>query len=379
VVAVAVVLSLVLLEAPSSGPSASQAAVSFSSARSTANATADAHGTWLLAEASGVDSANATTYNIFNSSNFPNCNLTSFTGPIPTNVTFPAYRGNLSSGNATDWWFFYYQPSQADYLLVFVTGGVVSVAFELSGPTCSAGWGPAGPISDAVDSTVAVTNALSAGGSAFLQSHPEGVSLSLNVQGNEGWFVEWSTCSVFPGPYGWSGFGSEFVARANVTTGVVQPGGTYNGTCGTHPPIAVGLGLGTPTLAKESSGGTLASQGCTGIDYCYYIPITRAILNVTPGDLSLGVFQNSNGVFVTGYAVLDANGQVVVSAYGTGTGAGGTAWSPGTGTSNTSLTTTMRLTVDMGSENPAGHGYVLAVEGWGSYFALSPYFAVPLP
>lgn len=376
-VVVVILLSLTLLGGPSGNPSQVQRAVLFSTARSTANATASAHGTWLLADAEGWDSAKAVTSSYYNSSDFPHCNITSFTGPIPTTVDFPAYTGNLSSGAANVWAFEYYQPSRAVQLEVLLIGGVVTDALELSGSTCTGGF--PGAVGNAVDSSVAVANALGAGGSAFLKVHPSGVSLRMSIQGPQGWFFSLSTCSLFPDSFGWIGNGSQFSVLENETTGSIIPGQVFNQTCGGPPPIGDALGLGTPSLFEESRSGTLATQGCLGDDYCYTIPITRASLNVTPGNLTLGVFLSGGGVnSVRGYAILDSTGQVVVWSGLADTG-GPPLWWNGTGTSSTLITTSMRLSVDIGGFNPAGGGYDLVVNGWGPSFALDPYYEIPLP
>jgi hypothetical protein len=384
-VAVVVVLlaSLFALGVFSGGSSSSAGPMSFGTARSVANATADAHGTWLLISAEGFDSAIQATAP-FNPGNFPaGCNISSFTGPIPTNISWPGYHGNLSSGLATEWWFYYYQPTIPAVFEVAETNGAVSVAFEASGAACLRGVEQVGqPINDSVvDSSVAVASALAAGGAGFLKNHTGGVSLTLYIAGGGyGWFVGWATCSLFPDSYGWIGSGSMYDARVNATNGSVVPGSTFSGKCGGPPPIEAGIGFGTPTLALESNPGTLATQGCTMGDYCYTVPITRVAFNVTPGNLSLGVFENHSGdESVVGFAILNSAGQVVVSSSGPGTGAGGGLWSPGVGTSATLLDTAMQLTIDMGPQDPQGQGYVLSTEGWGSGFELSPYFSISLP
>jgi hypothetical protein len=381
VVVVVVLLSLLLSGVFNGGSGASPGAASFSAARSTANATAGAHGAWILTDAVGFDPANATTFNTSTVTAAPGCNLTSFSGPIPPDVTWQAFHGDLTSGVATVWVFDYYQPSSMNVLAVFETGAVVSFAFELSGPACTAGAGVNFPLGNAVDSSVAVANAAKAGASGFLKLHPAGVSLSMETSGGQGWFVRWTTCSLLAGPFGWIGNGSQFSVVENETTGAVMPGGTYNGTCGGPPPIGIALGLGTPSLSQGSNGGTLATQGCTAYDYCYSVPIVRLSLNVTPADISIGVFTGVNGGSgvnsVVGYAVIDSTGRVVVSSSGPDTGAP-PLWSNGTGTPDTFLSTTMHISVDMGTVNPAGLGYALVVSGWAP-FNNSPYYAISLP
>jgi hypothetical protein len=390
VVAAIVLVSVLVLLLPGSKSGSNAGALTFYEARSIANATATAHGNWTLSDATGFDTASIGYSNLTWDGIFPDCNFTSFSGGLPRNVTWAAYRGSLSSGAAESWQFNYYQPTTKPYnpneLEVIENAGDVVAAFELSGPNCDAGQTSLslGPLGSVVDSSAATQSALAAGGSYFLKTHPTGVSMSMAVGSRPGWTVYWRTCTLFPDAYGWVGNGSAFGALENDTTGTILPRETYNGTCGSTPPIAEGVGFGTPTLFQGSSGGTLSSQGCQALDYCYSVPISRTSFNVTPGDLSLGVDLNNMGDNdVVGYAILNNAGQVVVSESGTGTGAGSippdTPWTPGVGSQNSLLTTSMRLVVDMGAQDPAGVGYVLTVEGWGPSFELSPYFPTSLP
>ena len=376
-----ILLSLVLLGAFNGIPATRSGPVPFSTARSTSDAFAKDHGTWTLFQAAGFDPANPATSNVFNATMYPTCNLTSFTGPVPTTVPLSGYGGNLSNGVASAWWFSYYPPSESADLMILEIDGVVSTAFEVAGSTCPyvpVGGFP-GPLSRPIDSPLAVTNALQAGGSYFLESHSTGVSLSIALQYGA-WFVDWTTCTFFPGPTGWMGQGFQFSVIENQTTGLVDRGQTFNGTCGGPPPIGVVLGFGTPTLSQESHPGRLDTQGCNVGDYCYTIPIAKALQYVTPGDLSIGVYQDDNGDNnVVGYAILDDQGGVVVTADGPFTGSGDTFWNPGWGMYDTALQITFNLSVDMGGFNPMGAGYELVVSGYGPNFASSPYYAIPLP
>jgi len=392
VVAVVVVAALVLsvlwlggiFQTAGGGPGTTP--TTFSEARTIANATTGAPGSWVLFSASGYASSVEATASMNLTSEYYGCTARSMVGPLPGNVTWPAFHGSWSNGTAMAWVFSYFQPLtpgalSSSGLVVMVTGGIVSAAFELSGPSCTipGGWALTGPLGNVIDSPAAVQSAMTTGGSTFLKLHPTGLSMIMGVSQRGGWGVTWWTCSLFPDAYGWVGNGSQLTIVENSTTGYSEQ--IFNGTCGGPPPIEEGIGFGTPTLFHGSNGATLTSAGCTSMDYCYSVPISRVSLNVTPADLSLGVFLNNNGDnSVVGYAILNSAGEVVVSEYGTGTGAGGTApWVSGVGDANTPLTTSMRLLIDMGGQNPAGAGYVLSVEGWGPSFALSPYFSTALP
>ena len=386
-VAAALVLSLEfsgVFHTPSStspGPSA----IPFSTARSIANATADAHGSWELALASGYDLASPETVNLSSWTDFGACNLTSFVGPSSGSISLPAFHGNLTNGDLGLWVFAFFRASGPGELVVVETGSNVSNAFETTGAACTAGtqWqnSPNSTVRSAADSPVVIRAALAGGGSAFLRAHPTGVSLWTFILGRVQWYVSLSTCSFYPDAYRWYGEGVEFDSGENASTGALLANHTATVPCGGVPPIAEAVGLGNATLVHELHSGTLSSQGCEEFDYCYSVPVVRTSMNVTPDNLSMGVFLNNNGDNgVVGYAVVTSTGQVVVSAKGTGTGAESTApWTPGIGTADTLLTPSMRIMVDMGSQDPAGVGYVLSVEGWGAGFSLSPYFSDPLP
>jgi len=385
VAAVVIVLiflfSLVLLGAfgtASNGPGG--AAVSFSSARNTGSQAAAPHGTWDLFAAIGLDLANATNLPI-NLTSLANCTVTSFSGTIPSSLSIPSFDGNLTSGVATTWLLEFAEPSTGALLIVVVSGGVTSLVIEESGHGCSFGSQSAQVSNHTVDSTVAASAVAAAGGAAFVKAHPTGVSLEMVLTPSflNGSFVspEWaffySTCSLPLGEGGSSSSGAAFYAAVNATTGELVPGSASTESCGSSPPPPPTNTIGNALVPRSvtlyrgaGTGGTLASQGCISGDYCYSVAIANVSENLTPGDFEMEVTgwgSNASAPPAIGFAVLDATGQVVVSA----NGAVEIVWNSGVGNSNTLLTNTMTFSVDMGTANPSGGGWALEFLGTGPF------------
>jgi len=387
VVAIAVVLLLVLSLALSGGPAGkdstarSSAAVSFSSARGLGTQAGAPHGTWDLYTALGVDLANATTLPL-NFSAESNCTFTSYSGTLPSSITIPAYTGNLARGLASEWLLSFLQPGTGSELAVAVTNGVPNLVLELSGPSCSNLNGTRSTIPNTiVDSPVAAAAVAAAGASAYLQAHPKGVSLEMllfpgdlfpgQVPSSPEWSFYYSTCPLDlngtppSGPLGYT-----FNAGVNATSGNLLPQSATTGTCDGPPPLSIynALSLGTPTLTRGAgTGGSLASQGCVSGDYCYTLPVASAAYNISPADFQMEVLGN-NGPNETlypsvGFAILNAQDQVVVYAAGPFED----VWTSGVGTPNTLVSSTMTISVDMGTADPTSGGYFLVLSGTGPF------------
>jgi hypothetical protein len=363
--------------------------VAFSNARDTAAESAPLTGAWSLAGALGLDLTNATTLPINVNSN-PNCTVTSFSGPLPSSLTIPAFTGNLSGGDAAEWLLAYVQASTGYETAVAVTDGVANLAVEISGaaPDCTVANATASGIpGSAVDSPAAASAVAGDGGAAFLQAHPKGVSLEMAlISGAFGfpltneWLFAYSTCplslsSSVPPPVGPPGV--TFTAAVNASSGEVVPHSAANGTCNGPPPLGIGSALrfGFASLIQGTgTGGSLESQGCTSGDYCYSIPIANASENVTPEDFEVEVTGPTGTVFpAVGYAILNSSGEVVVFAYG----AVEDGWTAGVGNATTLLTNSMTLSVDMGAANPAGGNYGLTLTGAGPFANSGMGFGLP--
>jgi hypothetical protein len=387
VVAIAVVLLLLLSLALSGGPGSSAGAagsgtaIPFSSARNVGTQAGAPHGTWDLYGGIGLDLANATSLPLDLSAG-SNCTVTSFSGPLPSSLTIPAFAGNLTSGAASEWLFSFLQPGTGNELAVAVTNGAANLVVELSGPSCTALNASSPSIPDTiVDSTTAASAVAAAGATAYLRAHPTGVTLEMlllptNLVGahpasSPYWAFLYSTCAIDlngtrpSGPLGYT-----FSAGVNASSGEVVPQSPTTGTCDGPPPVSISsaLSLGAPTLTQGAgTGGTLSSQGCVSRDYCYSLPVASASHNISPAEFQMEVLGN-NGPNETlypsvGFAILNAAGQVVVYA----TGPFEEVWTSGVGSPNTLVSSTMTVSVDMGTTNPTLGGYFLAITGTGPF------------
>jgi len=380
-VAVTLVVGLLLLGGLGSGSSGGSGGVTYSSARTAADRLAAGHGSWELIEVVGLAPANSTTLP-FNSTSVPNCTVSVLVGSVPSEISIPAYRGNLLDGSASMWLFAYVQPSTGSELAVVTVNGAVALAATVTG-TCLGQYVETIPeIPDTVvDSSVAVSAAAAVGGAAFVRAHPTGVSLQMfmlnglpfdNASKAPEWEVSFSTCpSTLFNTGSSSSPGSTFSVAVNATTGAVLAGSESTSTCGPGippppPPTGIGqaLGLGLITLFHGSgTGGTIASQGCASTDYCYSVAVTAA-QNVTPADFESYVSTSSGAqASVAGFAILNVTGSVVVYS----TGSTEVQWSSGVGSPATLLTAGMTLVVDVGTQDPAGQSMILQIAGEGAY------------
>jgi hypothetical protein len=380
----AVVLSAVflggLIGGASSGTSPLTTGPAFSSARNVADQFAAAHGSWSLFEALGIALFNASFFSYNGSTGNASCIPVTLTGTVPANITLPAFRGDLESGQAPVWVFGYLEPGVGAELAVFEVGSQILLAIEVPG-SCDLSLAQyPGITTPIIDSPAAVAAAAAAGGASFLRAHSAGVSLEMVLIGGIGftnssvfapmWDVTWTTCSNVAFGSGLMTSGYEFSAGVNATTGTLVPSSIENTTCGSSiPPPTSGIGgaisLGIPNLEiGPGSGGTIASQGCNSGDYCYTLPIDAASENITPADFEMSVQNFSNGTPImtaAGFAIVNAAGTVLVYSVG----AVETQWTPAAGNSQTLLTAGMVIDVDLGlSYSPSDNwGVVLTGEG----------------
>jgi len=385
VVALILVLSFLALGSPPS--SGGSKGVPFSTAKSAGTVIVSSAGAgWELLDAIGFDLPNATTEPL-GLSGLPNCTITSLAGPLPDSLTIPRFTGNLTSGNASTWDLAYVQPTTNAEIALAVTDGSVTVAIELSGPHCL----PVNLSADesipanVVDSTVAASAAAAAGATAFVASHPTGVSLEVDLfpfnfeepdqpsLGDAAWVFDYSTCPVlFGSTNATEPPGATFQVTVNASSGAVVPGSAFNGTCGssTTPPLGIGnaLGFGIPVSQRGATGATLEGQGCTSGDYCYSLPVVLATDNVTPSDLEEALLELNGSGFGTpyaavGYAIVNSEGQVVVYSEGSVE----LNWSNGVGTAETPISTQMTFWVDTGTAPPPSSGLDFYLTGVGPF------------
>ena len=384
-IAAAVVLSAVFLGgltgSGSGGTTPTGTGPTFSLARGVADQFAAAHGGGTLFDAVGLDLYNASYLPYNGSTGNASCVPVTLVGTVPANITIPAFRGNLESGEAPVWLFGFVTPTGE--LAVFEVAGQITLAVEVPS-SCITGFSQFhGFSTTVVDSPVAVAAAAAAGGASFLRAHPTGVSLLMDLVGGFSlengslvaplWEVSWSTCSSFPFSTGGPSSGYEFSAIVNATTGSVGPSGVENTTCGstiTTPTEgiagAISLGFGSLEVGPGTDG-TIASQGCDSGDYCYMLPITSATENVTPADFDLSVvnFSDESPVTTTaGFAIVNSTGTVLVYSVG----ADETQWTPtAAGNPQTLLSAGMEIYVDVGPSHPTGADWGLDLTGEGPF------------
>ena len=384
-VAAAVVLSAVFLGGlsggASGGPSVQSTGPTFSSARVAADQFAAAHGNWSLIDAIGLALYNTSFLPYNGSTGNATCIPVTLAGIVPTNLTLPAFRGDLESGQAPVWLFDYTEPGVGGELAVVEVGGQIPLAIELP-PTCTTG--PVhyhGVPSPVIDSPAAVAAAAAAGGASFLRAHPTGVSLLMELvagfsYGNNSslvsqWGIIWTTCSLaFNSELSTSGY--QFSADVNATTGAIVPGSADNTTCGSSvrtPTSGIGgaIAFGAPSLiVGPGTGGTIFSQGCNSGDYCYVEPIVSVSQNLTPADFELAVQNFSNGSTITtiaGFAIVNAAGTVLVYS----TGDLETQWSPEAASPQSLLVAGMSIYVDTGPTHPTANNLGLVLTGEGPF------------
>ena len=233
-VVLCLVLSIVLGAIPRSSGSAGKG-IDFRGALAIASSVANRYGGAYLDLASGYDLPNFTVEPFNFTGN--GCSVTSLVGPDPREVVIPAFGGDLMSGLAPAWWFWYVDPSTSSVINVYVIDGAVTLAFSLSGAGCLALDTSTPPLAAGViDSPAAMSVATQVGAGGFMTAHPTGVSLTMTLAnlmtpagfgpGEGAWVVDLTTGSAFFTPPPGSGC-SEFTVGINATTGVPGPESTY--------------------------------------------------------------------------------------------------------------------------------------------------------
>jgi len=377
----AILVAAVLLAGTGGGIGSSSPTISgvtFHPARTAADATASSHGAWELLIAEGFALANATSLP-FNISSEAGCSVTSYSGPLPTELGLPALHANPLSGEAGTWLFAYYSTSAAAELAVAVTGGVVTLAAEIQGANC-VGEIPQNATAipaNVVDSSTAVGAAGAAGGAAFLAANPQGVTVEMSLIGgilttephSLNWNVELTTCPPLFETSGSPPAGNTFTVEVNATTGAVVPYSESNSTCAGPGPTngigtALNLGFGAVSVGP-GNGGTIASQGCASGDQCFEISVVNVTDNVTPNDFTMSVTSLTNHSIypAAGFAILGPTGQVLVYSLGPSE----TLWTPGAGTGGTLLTAQMILVADLGPSTFDPSGWYLDLQGAGPF------------
>jgi hypothetical protein len=344
---------------------------------------------WLLEEVLGLDVWNSSTLPLNTSSIPSNCTVSPPPELLPSSITIPSFRGNISAGAAVFWILGYVQPSTNSSMAVLVVNGVAQPLYTLSGAACvtvSAGF--TGLPANLVDSGVAAQAIDQDGGAQYLDAHRAGTSLEMLLfppfESAAPTWPTWDFVYTPCAPLGLAPAGPtsalNFVASVNATTGAVVNASAVNIDCQqnlTSPPPSIfsALSPGLPQLIRgPGTGGTIASQGCASGDYCYELPVGNATGEVTPADFELSVSNQSGPSSVpVGYAVLNPQGQVIVYSLG----AKESTWTPDAGSASTPIYPGSSIWVDMGTVDPYGQNYYLNIQGEGPYMDSGGVFSLP--
>ena len=346
-------------------------------------------GSWELTNAIGIAAWNTTSLAL-NLTTIPvNCTMSYSGGAAPTQITLPAFRGNLTSGVAPIWLLDYVDPS-AGMAAAVVDEGSATLLFTAAGASC-----PLVPTNvmaiptTVVDSSVAAQALAGAGIASYLAANPSGISLIMNLVAglptalgglSPQWVFSYTPCNGIlganvSGPTN----ATVFSGIVNATTGAVKQARALPYSCQSTPPsvsIASVFALGLPSLVTGAgSNVSLSIQGCQSGDYCYQIPVAYASNSVSPADMSLEVtFTNGTPeAGVVGYAITNGAGQVLVYSYG----ATESSWSVGVGTPTQPYIPGELMWVDMGPRDPAGFGSFLVATGLGVYSGTTVLSALP--
>ncbi len=262
---VAVVIALIVVFAfvfPGLGPSAPSipsGAITYGQAAPGSNYSVRSFaGTtnWSLLFAVGIDSPTAVTTSLaLGELGLTNCTFAPAGGGA-TNLTVPAFAGNVTSGTAPFWEFAYRNVSGAIALALVANGRATTLGL-LETPVCTAIFAIVAPIPARVLDSPDAGASVATGASGFLAAHPNasalygligGVRSVFRSVGSE-WFVQFSTCSLASTA---AGTGAQYNATINATVGTVYYAhATASMACGGDPPGAIGpTGAAGPVAAR---------------------------------------------------------------------------------------------------------------------------------
>jgi hypothetical protein len=384
IVVVAVVVLAALLLAgvgPFARHSGTSAAVTFSSARQTANSTASSHGGGFttLVFGAGFSSRSTLTLPVLGLLGNPGCTIA---GESSTNTTtVPSTAVGAGTGSAAFWAFLYRNSSGAG-LLVSVTNGAASVVGTLDrGQNCAFLGNQLGAIpSGVIDSVAAVNAANHEGGTGFLSAHPNatgvyavlGGSTALTPGAGAEWLVDYSLCT----PFSTSGaVEPQFTAVLNGLSGEVLAADSTNTTCSGAGNMSSSLGsefaFGPPSQIANGTG-VPACAAAGASDWCDSIPIESVGGGLHADELaflvetSVGTPVVFSGAAALPMVAVESLTGSIVAEFSLAT----SSWVLG---STLLLSTTQTLILDLGctvsgshSCNPTPTGLVLVAEGVGA-------------
>jgi hypothetical protein len=311
-------------KATASGPTG---AIDYDAARSVAMSTASSvpGGPWSVLLGGGFSAVRPEVVPAFNSSSLSLVGCTATAGPGAGAIDMAASPGSVGQGVAPLWVFELTGASGS--VVVTVNDGQGALYATVSGTGCGLAGLLNGTVSSSVvDSTTAVDAANSAGGSAFLQTHPEANESMAVIAGFTSgiytlpptWVVEYSDCSLLAPSDTTTQL---FEAAIDATSGAVEMANTTTTSCPTAsgglPTIGLSSGGGSAPLASVLTVGASSAGACNGTgsaEICSYIFPTVAAGGVSVTGLS-ATLQNASGAsespLVRNVTLSDGSGCVV--------------------------------------------------------------------
>jgi hypothetical protein len=312
-------------------PTGSPSYPTFAQARSLSTAAANSSygGGWGVVYAAGVNSRSTLVRPFIGDNGANYCEFLPLKGS--KNVTIPAMKGNLSSGQSAAWTFVL-RNSTDGILGVTVNDGIASI-FGTGNDRCGLEWyaySSAVLPASVMDSSQATATAYQAGGAAFLHSHPD-ANVTLQLEGNltignsfspAFWGVNFSSCAAdSAAPNSSSLIGSSFDARVNALNGSLNGTMSVTGDC----PVPLGLPLGGyPSIPLSSAlavGSTIDAVGldsqlpdCASASCNFYNATLESVApDLYAGNLSFAV-TSSTGATISitgGVAIVGLTGQIL--------------------------------------------------------------------
>jgi hypothetical protein len=311
-----------------------------------------------------------------------------------TVVTVAPYHGNLSSGEASAW-LFVFVGSVGQLLLLEVAEGSPTPLATLTCPTLALLTGFIQPLSGSISSGAIAAAAWADGGAGYARTHP-GTSEAFGLAGTtafgvtpttSNYTVAFENCTALDVAHGVridalavavdpTTLRAVGTTSAPLTCGAFLSSAIPPGVTGPPPPptttsLGTALALGAATLSPGAPSG--AYPPCAAGHYCYQVPIERAS-GVTLADIGMQVNGSAGALWFEtagpgGISIYDPAGHLLAeggNVVQTGAPFEMFGWIPDSSNGyliGTNLTSSSVIWLDMGTNDPAGQGFVLEVSG----------------
>ena len=239
----------------------------------------------------------------------------------PSNLTISGYNGSRSAGVATAWDFIYRNGASVLEIVAVVNGQAI-IFGSISGGLCSTAFALLSTPSGVIDSSAAAS-AVASYSASFLASYPNasseyflvgGISFGALLSQGPTWGITYTTCSLSPTA---SGYGEQFNATVNATSGQVIYHQTASAACGsgTSPPPTTPLGT-----ALSFGFPTTSTNGTTG-RYTTSIPVSYATSGITWSNFTATLENSSFLPVSTGWSMTAQNlAGTLIATYSLATG-----------------------------------------------------------